>query len=124
MHPGTWVDGKLGGCETTLLSNVVASSMIHTHSRLDILQRNELSGLNCSSWISIEWLRHRPIERGNDAPTRVYKRWREKLFIYAISSVGSPSIQGQIRQETVYYAGHPLGDLKDPRAIPISLYLS
>ena len=36
----------------------------------------------------------------------------------AISSVGLPWTQGQIRQDR-YYAAHLLGDLKDPRAIPI-----
>ena len=38
--------------------------------------------------------------------------------IHAISSVGGPSLYGQIRQDR-YYAAHLLGDLKDPRAIPI-----
>ena len=35
-----------------------------------------------------------------------------------ISSVGLPWVQGQIREDR-YYAAHLLGDLKDPRAIPI-----
>jgi HEAT repeat protein len=38
--------------------------------------------------------------------------------IHQISSVGLPWIQGQIREDR-YYAAHLLGDLKDPRAIPI-----
>ena len=40
--------------------------------------------------------------------------------VHEISSVGLPGIRGQIRQDR-YYAGHLLGELKDPRAIPILL---
>jgi HEAT repeat protein len=42
--------------------------------------------------------------------------------VHSISSVGTPSIQGQIREDR-YYAAHLLGDLKDPRAIPILVSL-
>ena len=38
--------------------------------------------------------------------------------VHAITSAGGPSLNGQIRQDR-YYAAHLLGDLKDPRAIPI-----
>jgi hypothetical protein len=38
--------------------------------------------------------------------------------VHAISSGGLPWIQGQIRQDR-YYAAHLLGDLKDPRGVPI-----
>jgi len=38
--------------------------------------------------------------------------------VQVISSIGLPWIQGQVRQDR-YYAAHLLGDLKDPRAIPI-----
>jgi HEAT repeat protein len=38
--------------------------------------------------------------------------------VHEVSSVGGPSLYGQIRQDR-YYAAHLLGDLKDPRAIPI-----
>ena len=42
----------------------------------------------------------------------------ERRGVHNISSVGLPSVQGQIREDR-YYAAHLLGDLKDPRAIPI-----
>jgi HEAT repeat protein len=42
--------------------------------------------------------------------------------VHEISSVGLPWIQGQLRQDR-YYAAHLLGDLKDPRAIPILVAL-
>jgi hypothetical protein len=37
--------------------------------------------------------------------------------VHAISSIGRPYVQGQIREDR-YYAAHLLGDLKDARAIP------
>jgi HEAT repeat protein len=42
----------------------------------------------------------------------------ERRDTHMISSTGLPWIQGQIKQDR-YYAAHLLGDLKDPRAIPI-----
>jgi HEAT repeat protein len=42
----------------------------------------------------------------------------ERREIHKISSVGLPWIQGQISEDR-YYAAHLLGDLKDPRAIPV-----
>ena len=55
---------------------------------------------------------------GLDVIVSILSDHSEKREVHQISSVGSPSIQGQIRQDR-YYAAHLLGDLKDPRAIPI-----
>jgi HEAT repeat protein len=56
--------------------------------------------------------------RGFDVIVAILGDRSEKREVHTISSVGSPSIQGQIREDR-YYAAHLLGDLKDPRAIPI-----
>jgi len=42
--------------------------------------------------------------------------------VHSFSSAGGPWLRGEIRQDR-YYAGHLLGELKDPRAIPILLPL-
>ena len=42
--------------------------------------------------------------------------------VHAISSVGGPAVNLQIRQDR-YYAAHLLGDLKDPRGIPVLVSL-
>jgi HEAT repeat protein len=56
--------------------------------------------------------------RGFDVIVAILGDRSERRAVHMISSVGTPSIQGQIRQDR-YYAAHLLGDLKDPRAIPI-----
>jgi HEAT repeat protein len=56
--------------------------------------------------------------RGFDAIVAILSDRSERREVQIISSVGLPSIQGQIREDR-YYAAHLLGDLKDPRAIPI-----
>ncbi len=56
--------------------------------------------------------------RGFDAIVAILGDRSERRKVDHISSVGLPSIQGQIREDR-YYAAHLLGDLKDPRAIPI-----
>jgi len=56
--------------------------------------------------------------RGFDAIVAILGDRSEKRAVHQISSVGLPSIQGQIRADR-YYAAHLLGDLKDPRAVPI-----
>lgn len=56
--------------------------------------------------------------RGFDVIVAILGDRSEKREVHMISSVGLPSIQEQIREDR-YYAAHLLGDLKDPRAIPI-----
>lgn len=56
--------------------------------------------------------------RGFNALVAILSDYSEKRKVDIISSVGLPSLQGQIREDR-YYAAHLLGDLKDPRAIPI-----
>jgi HEAT repeat protein len=56
--------------------------------------------------------------RGFDAIVAILSDRSEQREVHNISSAGTPSIQGQIREDR-YYATHLLGDLKDPRAIPI-----
>jgi HEAT repeat protein len=56
--------------------------------------------------------------RGIDVIVAILDDRSEKREIHRISSVGLPSIQGQISEDR-YYAAHLLGDLKDPQAIPI-----
>jgi HEAT repeat protein len=56
--------------------------------------------------------------RGFDVIVAILSDRSEKREVQAISSVGLPSIQGQIRQDR-YYAAHLLGDLKDPRAVAV-----
>ena len=56
--------------------------------------------------------------RGFDVIVAILGDRSEKRKVDKISSVGTPSVQGQIREDR-YYAAHLLGDLKDPRAIPI-----
>ena len=56
--------------------------------------------------------------RGFDVIVAILGDRSERREIDKISSVGLPWIQGQIREDR-YYAAHLLGDLKDPRAIPI-----
>src|SRR5215469_18607586 len=56
--------------------------------------------------------------RGFDVIVAILGDRSAEREVHEISSVGLPSIQGQIRPDR-YYAAHLLGDLKDPRAIPI-----
>jgi len=56
--------------------------------------------------------------RGFSAIVAILGDRSERRKVDAISSVGLPWLQGQIREDR-YYAAHLLGDLKDPRAIPI-----
>jgi HEAT repeat protein len=56
--------------------------------------------------------------RGFDVIVAILADRSERRAVYEISSVGRPWVQGQIREDR-YYAAHLLGDLKDPRAIPI-----
>ncbi len=56
--------------------------------------------------------------RGFDVIVAIIGDRSEARAVHKISSVGLPSIQGQISEDR-YYAAHLLGDLKDPRAIPI-----
>lgn len=56
--------------------------------------------------------------RGFDVIVAILGDRSEKRAVHKISSVGLPWIQGQISEDR-YYAAHLLGDLKDPRAIPI-----
>ena len=56
--------------------------------------------------------------RGFDVIVGILADRSERREVHKISSVGLPSIQGQISEDR-YYAAHLLGDLKDPRAIPI-----
>jgi HEAT repeat protein len=56
--------------------------------------------------------------RGFDAIVAMIDDRSERREVHNISSAGLPSIQEQIREDR-YYAAHLLGDLKDPRAIPI-----
>jgi HEAT repeat protein len=56
--------------------------------------------------------------RGFEVMVTILGDRSERREDHEISSVGLPSIQRQIRQDR-YYAAHLLGDLRDPRAIPI-----
>lgn len=56
--------------------------------------------------------------RGFDVIVAMLSDRSENRTVHQISSVGTPSVPGQIRQDR-YYAAHLLGDLKDPRAVPI-----
>ncbi len=56
--------------------------------------------------------------RGFDTIIAILDDRSPNRAIHSISWTGGPSIRGQIRQDR-YYAAHLLGDLKDPRAIPI-----
>jgi HEAT repeat protein len=56
--------------------------------------------------------------RGFDVIVSILGDRSERRKVDKISSVGLPDVQGQITQDR-YYAAHLLGDLKDPRAIPI-----
>lgn len=56
--------------------------------------------------------------RGFDAIVAILGDHSEKREVHTISSAGRPWILGQITADR-YYAAHLLGDLKDPRAIPI-----
>lgn len=56
--------------------------------------------------------------RGFDVIVAILSDRSERRAIRKISSAGTPWIQGQIAEDR-YYAAHLLGDLKDPRAIPI-----
>jgi HEAT repeat protein len=56
--------------------------------------------------------------RGFDVIVAILGDRSEEREVHAISSAGGTSLYGQIRQDR-YYAAHLLGDLKDPRAIPI-----
>ena len=56
--------------------------------------------------------------RGFDVIVAILGDRSERREVHKISSVGLPSIQGQISEDR-YYAAHLLGDLKDPHAVPI-----
>jgi HEAT repeat protein len=56
--------------------------------------------------------------RGFDVIVAILADRSADRVVHAISSAGGPSLERQIRQDR-YYAAHLLGDLKDPRAIPI-----
>jgi HEAT repeat protein len=56
--------------------------------------------------------------RGFDVIVAILGDRSERREVHAISSVGRPFPQGQIREDR-YYAAHLLGDLKDPRAVSI-----
>ncbi|HTA72308.1 MAG TPA: HEAT repeat domain-containing protein [Bryobacteraceae bacterium] len=56
--------------------------------------------------------------RGFDVIAAILGDGSERRAVHRISSVGLPWVQGQISEDR-YYAAHLLGDLKDPRAIPI-----
>lgn len=56
--------------------------------------------------------------RGFDIIVAILRDRSEERAVHNISSVGLPWIQGQIGEDR-YYAAHLLGDLKDPRAVPI-----
>ena len=56
--------------------------------------------------------------RGFDVIVGILGDRSERREVHKISSVGLPSIQGQISEDR-YYAAHLLGDLKDPHAVPI-----
>jgi HEAT repeat protein len=56
--------------------------------------------------------------RGFDVIVAILGDRSAEREVHEISSAGFPWIQGQLRQDR-YYAAHLLGDLKDPRAIPI-----
>jgi HEAT repeat protein len=56
--------------------------------------------------------------RGFDVIVAILEDRSEQREVQSISSVGTPWIQGQIREDR-YYAAHLLGDLKDPRAIRV-----
>ncbi|MGC4054429.1 MAG: hypothetical protein QM757_35565 [Paludibaculum sp.] len=56
--------------------------------------------------------------RGFDVIVAILGDHSETRTVESISSNGTPFAKGQIREDR-YYAAHLLGDLKDPRAIPI-----
>jgi len=56
--------------------------------------------------------------RGFDTIVTILGDYSSKRTVWKISSAGGPSVTGQIAEDR-YYAAHLLGDLKDPRAIPI-----
>jgi HEAT repeat protein len=56
--------------------------------------------------------------RGFDVIVAILGDHSEARSIQAISSMGGPSPQAQIREDR-YYAAHLLGDLKDPRGVAI-----
>jgi HEAT repeat protein len=56
--------------------------------------------------------------RGFDVIVAILSDRSKERTVQEISSVGTPSVQAQIRQDR-YYAAHLLGDLKDPRAVAV-----
>jgi HEAT repeat protein len=56
--------------------------------------------------------------RGFDTIVAILGDYSSKRTVWKISSAGGPWVMGQIAEDR-YYAAHLLGDLKDPRAIPI-----
>jgi HEAT repeat protein len=56
--------------------------------------------------------------RGFDVIVAILGDRSERRETWKISSIGTPWVEGQITEDR-YYATHLLGDLKDPRAIPI-----
>ncbi len=60
--------------------------------------------------------------RGFDTIVAILGDRSGKRAVWKISSAGTPDTGGQITEDR-YYAAHLLGDLKDPRAIPILIPL-
>jgi HEAT repeat protein len=60
--------------------------------------------------------------RGFDVIVAILGDHSETRTVESITSNGTPFVKGQIREDR-YYAAHLLGDLKDPRAIPILVSL-
>src|SRR5215471_5023386 len=60
--------------------------------------------------------------RGFDVIVAILGDYSAAREVHAISSVGGLAINLQIRQDR-YYAAHLLGDLKDPRGIPVLVSL-
>ncbi len=56
--------------------------------------------------------------RGFDVIVAILSDRSKERTVQEISSVGTPSVQAQIRQDR-YYAAHLLGDLKDPRGVAV-----
>ena len=57
-------------------------------------------------------------DRGFQAITAILEDRSAKRAVFAFDDAGRPSPRLQIREDR-YYAAHLLGDLKDPRAVPI-----
>ena len=60
--------------------------------------------------------------RGFDVILAILADRSEDREVHLPSSVGTPWVAGQIREDR-YYAAHLLGDLKDPRGVPVLVRL-